>query len=283
MGRNAQRRRDRATAPPANLTLDEWAVQIANRNPQVVIGYVRDEHVKGRTFDDVLDMVMYDMHEGSGFLNVPNARIALESGPRIAEARNQLVDIFMSHPEYQGATHLLMFDTDHVIPANTLEALVKCATRNDIAMLGALCFVGRPDGRQYPTIYRAYNEGDNNEYLAIEPVDEYPENELVKVGATGGGCILIRRDVFARMLTQFGRLANGQKNPYPWFQEGLTTMHGKALGEDIAFCRKAMLMGIDMYVHTGVKLGHIKYGNVCEESWLKWKAEQPKVPDDDSR
>jgi hypothetical protein len=100
------------------------------------------------------------------------------------------------------------------------------------------------------------------------------------VSATGGACILIHRQVFAAMRRPypkgFGTLADGvTPNQYPWFSEGLVGPKGQPLGEDVAFCRKARLLGIPVHVHTGITTGHMKSFEITEDRYRTIKGLDP--------
>jgi len=143
-----------------------------------------------------------------------------------------------------------------------------------VPILGGLCFAGGRSGRIYPTIFK---EGVTEEgHIWTEPVDEYPEDALVKVGGTGAACLLMHRSALAAMKRPypdgFGTLADGRRNPYPWFTEGLIGPNGEPYGEDIAFCRKARQLGIPVHVHTSIKLGHMKTFEINEEEYHRYLA-----------
>jgi hypothetical protein len=103
------------------------------------------------------------------------------------------------------------------------------------------------------------------------PLHDLPDTGLVKVGATGAACLLVHRWVWKAMLDRYRTLKDGRPNPYPWFQEGLVTSKGHPLGEDIAFCRKAMLMGVPVHVAMDVEVRHRKWTLMDRASCLAWE------------
>jgi hypothetical protein len=113
-------------------------------------------------------------------------------------------------------------------------------------------------------------------------VEDYPSDALMRVGATGTGCLLVHRSVFAAMKQPhpngWGTLPNGQPNPYPWFQEGLTGPRGEPFGEDVVFCRRARAMGIPVHVHTGIQCGHVKSFVLDESYWERQIVEDQGPP-----
>lgn len=245
----------------------------------LAVGYCHPGDVSGRFTDSLTQMVRADHVGGQHIVRT----ISLKSGPRVAEARSQIVDACF---EDEQVDWLLMLDADMTFEPDLLERLMEIADERTVPILGGLCFAGVHGGRTYPTLYRMWTEDDG--HTAIEAVDEYPEDALVKVGATGAACLLVHKSVyqamrrpgpeagesFDRRIHGFGTLANGLPNPYPWFAEGLTTSKGIALGEDIAFCRKAMFLQIPIHVFTGVKLGHVKEWVIGPESHVDYVRER---------
>lgn len=233
---------------------------------KVVFAYMFNEHNHGFFTYSALDMFRYDSVYGSKYINHEEGGfIALSTGPRVAEARNQVIDRFAeAHP---SADWLFMVDADMTFEGAILEQLMSVADEKERPIVGALCFAGGRSHRTYPTIWREIeierNE-QNQAWAAIEKVYDYPKNALLKVAATGGAALLIHRKVFKRMHATFGKLANGGTNPYPWFAEGLCGPDGQPLGEDVAFCLRARMVGCPVHVHTGIKTGHMKSYEITE-------------------
>lgn len=165
----------------------------------------------------------------------------LQTGPRLAEARNQLVDGFAR----SDCEWLLFVDSDMVFAADMPQRLLAAGH----PIVGALCRTS--EGK--PTMFRFLNAE-----LDSERVTEWDDGEIVEVDATGTGCLLVHRSVFARMKEAFATLPSGAENPYPWFVEGMTSLKGDPFGEDTAFMVRARSLGIPVFVHTGVKVGHVK-------------------------
>lgn len=218
------------------------------------------------------DMLQYDAARGRHLCD-GGGTIKITSGPRIAEARSQLVDTFFADERIKDASWLLMIDSDMTFEPNLVEQLMSVADPERTPILGALCFSGGRDNAPYPTLYREVtHEVDGKPFVGVEPIYEYPKDTLVKVGATGAACLLVHRQVFIAMSHPhpkgFGTKADGSKNPYPWFIEGLTTPDGEPIGEDVAFCRRARHLGIPTHVHTGIRLGHVKQ-YVLDEAYFE--------------
>jgi hypothetical protein len=237
-------------------------------NPGIVISWLFPEQVSGWFAKSLADVLIYDATEGSGFMldTKKSGLISLSTGPRIAEARNQIVDHFaLLFPESEW---LLMLDSDMQFSPDILEQLLANADPEEAPIVGGLCFAGGRRNEPYPTVYRQVvkNEGADNQYVTIDRVYDYPRNAMLRVGATGGACLLMHRKALARMEAAFGTNAEGVAQPYPWFAEGVVGPDGEPWGEDILFCLRANTLGIPVWVHTGVKLGHVKT-HVIDETY----------------
>lgn len=203
--------------------------------------------------------------------------IKITSGPRIAEARSQIVDTFFADPLFERCSWLLMIDSDMTFEPTLIDQMLAVADPKTVPVLGALCFSGGRNHDPYPTLYREVkSEADGTTFVGVEPIRDYPPDTLCKVGATGAACLLVHRQVFIAMSHPwpkgFGTRQDGSKNPYPWFIEGLTTPDGEPIGEDVAFCRRVAQLDIPIHVHTGIRLGHVKQYVLDEDYYLAARA-----------
>lgn len=214
------------------------------------------------------------------FGNMGGGTFSIQSGPRVAEARTQIVLEFLRNEQWAGADWLFMVDDDMTFEPDILERLVATAEEFDADVVGGLCFAG---GRStmFPTVYAL--ERDEAGKLGTKPIEDYPRDAVVKVGATGTGAVLIRRSILVKLLADYPQgygttpdtecpechhvLAKGAANVYPWFVEGHTFGGNKPLGEDIAFCIRVNAIGGSVYVDTRVKLGHVKSYEMNEALW----------------
>lgn len=137
-----------------------------------------------------------------------------------------------------------MVDTDMTFLPDTLNRLLEV----NEPIVGALTFGSNSEG-SFPVLHRMTESG-------MERITNYPEDELFEVDATGAACLLVNRDVFEKLRANDDGL-------YPWFQEG-RTLHGREVGEDVAFCLKAREQGLPIHVHTGIPTGHVKSHIITE-------------------
>lgn len=224
-----------------------------SERPGVVISWLFPTDVSGWFAKSLADLLLHDAKGAGHMLDDKSGFIALSSGPRVAEARNTVIDHFAAH--YPETEWLLMLDSDMTFDPDILDRLLEAADPVEAPIVGGLCFAGGRTSAPYPTIYRQVPKGD---YVTIARVEDYPRDAMVKVGATGGACLLMHRRALAALEAKFGRDEKGVAMPYPWFAEGVVGPEGEPWGEDIIFCLRANSIGIPVHVHTGVKLGHVK-------------------------
>lgn len=238
------------------------AVQ-AHRSGQfskVVIGFCCAGHVEAEFCMSMTDALIYDAMQQQLITGPGGGVVGLQSSPRIAETRSQIVEAFLQSPVYQDEDGfrpdwLLMVDSDMVFKGEDIYTLLASADPVDKPIVGGLCFAGGHSGVLFPTLYQLHKGEDG---LSTSPIMEYEHGAMYKVGATGCAFLLIHRQALIKIGKAFSTMPNGARNPYPWFTEGNIDAYGRAFGEDIAFCIRAGACGIPVYVNTNVRIGHVK-------------------------
>lgn len=223
----------------------------------VVVGWLSAGDPEHEFLMSMLDLQEYDFHHERWMARPGGGRIGMVTSPRVAEGRTQLVEYFLTEPIFAQAQALLMLDDDMMFDGDLLSRMMQVFSYPERPIVGGLAFCGGHYRDQWPTIYEMYQDGP---HWGVRPVFDYPDDALVKVGATGAACLLVHRQVYVGMAAApwNRQLPDGRPNPYPWFAEGLVAHDGAPLGEDIAFCRKAVQLDIPIHVHTGIQLGHVK-------------------------
>lgn len=170
-------------------------------------------------------------------------------GDPVDIARNHIVEAFLSEPD---ATHLFFMDSDMVFPADALDRLLAhdlpivsgtyfARTNNPVPHvydfvrtdeLGVRWY--HPKGEAFVEWIRAHPEA-----ASLPNVHAFPDPWLVKCDGIGGGCLLIKREVFERM-------------PAPWFENAL----GSKGGEDFDFCEKAKRLGYEIWADFAIQCDH---------------------------
>jgi len=187
------------------------------------------------------------------YLQFMTSFLSLESGPYtlllptfqvgefprdISAVRNNLVEQAL----YEGCTHLLMLDTDQVYrDPTTIKKLLSHGKR----------VVSAPVHRRYPPFDNILLRGEIGAFHSIPETEAY-SGELVKIDATGTGCILYDCSIFNEIAS-------------PWF-EITTGKEGKPVGEDINFCMKMKEKGIELYADTSINIGHLSLFEVNQNT-----------------
>lgn len=225
----------------------------------ITVGYCSPGSVSTRFSDSLIDLMLADARVSS--------RISRVSGPRIASARNDIVDSFLKMQ--QVPEWLLMLDSDMSFDTDIVERMIQASHEKIRPVVGGLCFGGGRVGVPFPTLYKLVDKG-KGKGQTTEVINDYPKDALCKVDATGAACLFIHREVLLQMKDKFGTLHNGVHNPQPWFAE--TIYQGYEWGEDWTFCMRLKQMNIPLYVHTGIKLGHVKTHLYDEEFYNKMRS-----------
>ena len=237
-----------------------------HKKTTVALGYIAPGEVRQEFHDSVVSTLLY--HSANG-RKLVRETISIQSGPRIAEARCQVVRNFLK----SKAEWLWMVDADMVFEAGCLDELLAVADPDTAPIVGGLCFAGRGGFNIWPTLYTL--SADEHGRIRTAVVEDYPVNEVILVAATGAAFLLVHRSVLMKMGEAFGTMPNGLPNPYPWFVEA--SNGGVPYGEEISFCIKARALEIPIFVDTGCKIGHMKHTTLTEEQYLAQQTDAIRV------
>lgn len=235
------------------------------KDESLALAYVHPGHVDAHFMQSIVNVLVDDSHRQNPRVLRGGSYIAIGSGPRIAEARNQCVLSFLNECQ---AAWLLMIDTDMVFPVSALDKIMEAADPETAPIIGGLCFGGGRSGVMFPTMYRLVKPELNES--PVQTIEEYPPDAMCEVDATGAAFLLIHRSVLQKMGETY------KDSPYPWFLEG-SVYKGTKFGEDWAFCMRAKTEGFPIHVHTGVKIGHVKPQVLDEDGWLAFKAKKNEI------
>ena len=155
---------------------------------------------------------------------------------------------------------LLFIDDDMIWSPEMVGRLVLEREEQDLDILGGLCF-GRHVPYQ-PTLYMR-EKADSGGY---HPMETWSEGTIVEVDATGCAFLLIHKRVFEMiaggpMPPYEHRMREGGPPPNFFRWEGL-------MGEDIRFCQEAKAAGARIWVHTGIKIGHMSEVQITHADFL---------------
>lgn len=180
---------------------------------KVRIGIGCQDIVKAKTFASMLGVMVTSGSKVVGY--------SMRQGGDIVSARTFCAQEAID----TGATHLFFIDSDMMFPPDTLERLL--AHDKDIITV-------EYSRRKLPI------------ESVTQPLTKKSDTDLYKAKVIGGGCLLIKTDVF--------------KNPNmekPWFNFGRGSDGMVVIGEDTWFARTAMDAGYDVWIDPTIKVGHV--------------------------
>lgn len=216
----------------------------------VLIGFISGNEVSKSFMKSYHELTHFD-RTNFGYLS---NRADSDCGPlQIVDGRNQLAKATLDQPHCQW---LFMVDTDMGFEPDTLAKLLAVADPVERPVVGGLCFSMREVGGDgmngkdtYPTpTILNWMEHDDGIWR-FTGTNHYPVNTMIRVGATGTACILIHRSVLERIKERDGE---------HWFSQ-TKLPDGMLEGEDISFCHRCKDLGINVWVHTGIRTTHYKH------------------------
>ena len=240
-----------------------------SRTPQkkesLALAWIHPGEVSGLFMQSVTNYLLDDSIRGKDarMTGGRGGTIGIMSGPRIAAARNQVVNSFLTETK---AEWLLMVDSDMVFSTQDVDTLFEVADPEDVPIVGGLCFGASLNGQMFPTLYIFRNPEDTEDGHPVQKVYDYPDYGLCEVDGTGAAFLLMHRDCLKKIGEAF-------KGNAPWFCEG-TVYKGMEFGEDMAFCARAKALEYKIHVHTGAKIGHVK-PQIMDEAAYKRSKDQP--------
>lgn len=170
-------------------------------------------------------------------------------GGDIAEKRETQVEKGMK----LGCTHFILLDADMVYPSTTIVDLFQILQDYQVDMVGGLCYRGYEP--YDPLIWSSENEG------LLKPFEDYKFGDIVKAGATGAACLLIKREVFEKLERPWFRIQTEEKT-----LDGKTTVIRR--GEDTYFTRNATKAGFKLLINTAYDIGHLREFAVDRHFWI---------------
>lgn len=169
-------------------------------------------------------------------------RVFHKQGLYVSQNRNEIVKDFLRG----GEDWLLQIDTDIEFGSDLVDCLLYAALQEkDVRILAANVRLGAHKHAAYMRLGNVWG-----------PVEDLPKAAMVKADAAATACILIHRSVLVEMREKLGPV---------WFdheyipgddEDGFTkSIEG---GEDLMFCERARVMGIQTWLARGLKLRHWK-------------------------
>ena len=154
----------------------------------------------------------------------------------IAEARNHVADHILGD-------WLFMLDADHWFDPRILARLLRLMKKHDVPIISGLYqFRESP----YPAVMFADTGNPQIPFRLLDfDIKQFPkERELIKIGSCGGGCLLIKKEVFVRIKEELGEKPFTVAPPY-------------TSSEDHSFFLRCKKLNIPVHVAPWVECHHI--------------------------
>lgn len=182
---------------------------------------------------------------------VGEVRFAITQSSLVYDARNILAVQAITG----GYDRTLWLDSDMTFEPDLIEKL--SATMDEgYDLVSALYFTRKKPCR--PVIYdgcRIFEEDGKKRSVAV-CYDDYPENSTFEIEACGFGGVMCSVKLLNDIREKYG-------TPF-------SPIHG--FGEDLSFCMRASSLGAKMVCNSSIRMGHIAYTIVNEETYKESKA-----------
>lgn len=231
----------------------------ATGNGMVQVAYLHPEHVSHSWVESMRRMLEYDLPHG----RIARQHLNLRCGSGlVATTRNYGARLFLDKTPHEW---LLWIDTDMGFDPDAVHRLLDAADPERRPVVGALCFAfmeaaydGMGGWRRtiVPTMYKMGKTESGEASFCF--YGDYEPDKVTPVAATGAAFLLIHRTALEKLRAEHGD---------HWFDQFYDAA-GDIVGEDLAFCSRALRAGIIPAVHTGVKTTHHKELWLSEQDYL---------------
>jgi hypothetical protein len=211
-----------------------------NVKETITIGWCDNGLVEGRFASAIANLI----------IEAPKQKMKIDNtirvnGNQIARQRQSLWDFWANSSPSEW---LLWVDSDIVITPQVLKMLWDVADKKTRPVVSGLYFVsGQNEQSLMQPVPAMYMEtGDIYKTQVVMP---FKENAVIPVDVTGFGFILMHKSIVEPV-----RAAAGD---FSVFGENHQAAD-KFISEDVSFCRYLKKAGIQLYVHTGAHVQHMK-------------------------
>lgn len=166
-----------------------------------------------------------------------------------AKARNELT-------QAMKGDWILMLDTDHEPDPDLLARMLHVFNKYKLDVLSGVYQVKM---YPYPPLLYQFNE-DQTEFELMSSFDNPNNADIFKIAAAGAGCLMIRRMVIYRMLTELKQLP---------FDHLMHPTNKRSLSEDLSFFRRCQQLNIECYASTRIENPHLDIVPITMEANVK--------------
>ena len=190
------------------------------------------------------------------FMEKPDdVRCVLASGSLVYDSRNELIN----RAKEAEADRILFIDSDMQFDRDLMVRLGEDIDAG-CEIVAPLCFKRKPPFT--PVIYSEMyiKEEDGKKIPTATVMHDYPPSNLFQVEAVGFGCVMMTMKAVEKVVEKFG----------PWPFAPLT-----GFGEDMSFCIRARLAGVELWCDSRIRVGHVGYYTYGEFDYRKYREGQP--------
>lgn len=192
----------------------------------LLIAIPTTDYIHARFIQSLLDLTRHLTQEGI------RHEIALESGTLVYLARNRLANRAVNN----HFSHILWIDSDMVFSEDIVETLQFCGK-------DMVCGVFQS---RRPPFYSCVFKDIRLE--SLERYRTYPSKPF-RVAGCGFGCVLMKTSIVRTVIDKYGK-------PFTPTED---------YGEDLAFCRRAVSIGTEIWCDPSARVGHIAHVPVYPE------------------
>lgn len=185
-----------------------------------------------------LETVHTDFFCAFSEMDKSEAKYMVTKSSLIYDARNKLA----AHAIQNGFDAVLWLDSDMVFDKDILRRFEAHIEEGKEYISGIFFTRSNP---VKPCIYRTLEYKNENNYITsnVEMYFDYPRDQVFEIAASGFGAVMTKVDLLKRV----------------WHEVGAPFMPILGLGEDLAFCLRAINVGAKMYCDSRIKVGHVGY------------------------
>ena len=198
-----------------NDTADKILKKSEKSMKKILIAIPTAKYIEPETMKSIYDLEVPDGYQ---------TEFQFFYGYNIDQVRN-----LIAHWIVNGYDYLFSVDSDIIFPKDTLK---KMLSHNVDYVSG---------------VYRQRLPNQVLEVYDLEqrniPVEKLPLNQLIRIGGSGFGCVLVKKEVFVNV-------------GYPYFVYHSALNHADTFSEDMDFCKKAMSAGHELHCDTSIICDH---------------------------
>ena len=217
-----------------------------NKKPRIQILIPCTRSIEYEGFMSVNNLTMSLLDNGYG------VELTTTVGLPHAIARNQLFQESIRLIEERRGTdkkidYILWIDSDHRFMPEDIYTLIQHLKDHDLDSLSATYFTkSLPTGACALEIKDRLADGRPNKYKLLV---DFTTGRLYEMDAVGFGMFLMKPEILEEVYAKFG------KCPFTFETRGPNNDH--IIGEDISFCEKMKDIGYEVWLDTGVLIGHM--------------------------